>query len=187
MHSASRGVPQHQGQGCAQKYRQDRAEQPSSPTYLQAERSTQRPSTPKGVGRVAPLTAAGRGAKLLGRSGQGSGCGTSTATSRGANGAAVKGANLASAAIWLGVAVEGVPRQLTTPNNHWTLNMSGDWWWSAAGGLMWLGSREGCGGEIAAGSGTVGERTEGCRGGGWKTKQGRNGVGLRLVAGWWSL
>jgi hypothetical protein len=68
MHSASRGVPQHQGQGCAQKYRQDRAEQSPSPTYLQAERSAQRPSTPKGVGRVAPLTAAGRGAEMLGRS-----------------------------------------------------------------------------------------------------------------------
>src|SRR3954470_20015512 len=162
---------------------------PSRPTYLQAERSAQRPSTPKGVGRYAPLTAAGRGAEVLGRwAGLESG-GTPSAARRGTDEAAVKGANLASAAIWLGVAVEGVPRQLTTPNHHWTLNMSGDWWWSAAGGLMWLGSRAGCGGEIAAGSGTVGERTEGCqgcRGGGWKTKRERNEVGLRLVSRWWS-
>ena len=157
---------------------------PSRPTYLQAERSAQRPSTPKGVGRYAPLTAAGRGAKLLGRSGQGSGGGTP----RGANGAAVKGANLASAAMWLEVAVEGVPRQLPTPTHLWTLNMRGVWWWPAAGGLLLLGCWEGCGGQIAVSSGTVGARTEGCRdGGGRKTKQGRNGVGLRLVAGWWSL
>lgn len=161
---------------------------PSRPTYLQAERSDQRPSTPKGVGRVAPLTAAGRGANVLGRwAGLESGDGTPSAASRGANKGAAKGANLASAAIWLGVAVEGVPRQLTTPNHHWTLNMSGDWWWSAAGGLVWVASREDCGSEIAAGAGTVGERAGGCRGGSWKTKQGRNEGGLRLVNGWWSL
>jgi hypothetical protein len=40
---------------------------PFQSTYLQAERSDQRPSTPKGVGRFAPLTAAGRGANVLGR------------------------------------------------------------------------------------------------------------------------
>lgn len=67
MHSASRSVPRYQDRGCAQKYRQDRGQRSSSPAYLQAERSAQRPLTPKGVGRYAPLTAAGRGAKLLGR------------------------------------------------------------------------------------------------------------------------
>jgi len=40
---------------------------PSRSTYLQAKRSDQRPSTPKGVGRFAPLTVAGRGAEVLGR------------------------------------------------------------------------------------------------------------------------
>ena len=104
---------------------------PSRPTYLQAERSAQRPSTPKGVGRYAPVTSAGRGAKLLGRSGQGSGGGTP----RGANGAAVKGANLASAAMWLEVAVEGVPRQRNTPKHPLERNQCGAWWGGAAGGV----------------------------------------------------
>jgi hypothetical protein len=41
---------------------------PQPPTYLPVERSDGRPSTPKGVGREAPLTACRRGAKSLARS-----------------------------------------------------------------------------------------------------------------------
>jgi hypothetical protein len=42
--------------------------QPTGPTYLPPKRSDGRPSTPEGVGRVAPLTACRRGAKSSARS-----------------------------------------------------------------------------------------------------------------------
>lgn len=69
MYAATRRSPR-RGESRGQNYSPDGggAADLTPPTYLQPKRSADRPSTPKGVGRCAPLTACLRGAKLAGRS-----------------------------------------------------------------------------------------------------------------------
>jgi hypothetical protein len=69
MYAATRRAHR-QSSGRGQNYSPDGggAADLTPPSYLQPKRSASRPSTPKGVGRCAPLTAGSRGAKLAGRS-----------------------------------------------------------------------------------------------------------------------
>jgi len=147
------------------------------PTYLSAKRSAARPSTPKGVGRVAPLTAGRRCAELLVRSGQwitakDSGCGQGYG--RGCE-SSVRTNSALHCGWWR-------PPAADHPQSPLTLNMSGDWWWSAAGGLVFGGGPSWCGRGVAAGPNGIGERC-GDRG---EPKPGRNEDAFRLVGGWWS-
>ncbi len=156
------------------------AAHPSLPTWLPEKRREDRLSTPKGVGREAPLTADPRGAKSLARSaekdttratcGGGPECGRTRGSGVHSNSALRCG--------WRR------PPAADHPQSPLTLNMSGDWWWSAAGGLGLTGGPSCCGRGVAAGWAGV---RGGVGGGKSETKPGRFGYVLRLAGGWWSL
>jgi len=157
------------------------AAHPSPTTWLQKERREDRPSTPKGVGREAPLTAGPRGAENAVRSagkdttkatcGGGRECGRTRGSSVHSNSALQCG--------WRR------PPAADHPQSPLTLNMSGNWWWSAAGGLRLAGGPSCCGRGVVAGAVGV-ESWGGCVGGGdFETKPGRFGYVLRLGFGWW--
>lgn len=158
-----------------------RTTHPSLTTWLQKKRSENRPSTPKGVGREAPLTAGSRGAKNAVRS---AGI-TTTRTNvwsgrgRGRNRGLGVHSDLALRCGWRR------PPAADHPQSPLTLNMSGNWWWSAAGGLGLAGGPGGSG-RGPAGSGRVGSGVGmGVRGRKYLgTKQGRCGGWLRLGCGW---
>ena len=154
------------------------AAHPFQPTYLPAKRGAGRPSTPKGVGREAPLTAARRRAKSLGRS---AGQGTSGEHSRGGQGCGrTRGPGVHSPlALCCGWRRPSAADHAHTPSGTRT---SGVRSWSAAEGLMGPGERDGCerGAGYRRGSGDCGGGDEG------KTKAGRSVVLLRLGVGWWS-
>ncbi len=153
----------------------------SPTTWLQKKRSEDRPSTPKGVGREAPLTAEPRGAENAVRSagkdttratcGGGRECGRTRGSGVHSNSALQSG--------WRR------PPAADHPQSPLTLNMSGNWWWSAAGGLRLAGGPSCCGRGVAAG--WMGVRGCGDRasGGDFETKPGRFGYVLRLGFGWW--
>lgn len=156
----------------------------SPTTWLQKKRSDDRPSTPKGVGRKAPLTAGPRGAKNAVRS---AGIKHDTDPLRGGPrygrdpGLGVR-LDLALRCGWRR------PPAADHPQSPLTLNMSGNWWWSAAGGLGLAGERGGCGRGLAGSGWVEGGMCGGCGGGGkLGTKPGRFGYELRLESGWWSL
>ena len=67
MNAATAGVPRREGQAGAKDYA-SLATHVTLPTYPRFQRLGDRPSTPKGVGREAPLTACPRGATDAGRS-----------------------------------------------------------------------------------------------------------------------
>jgi hypothetical protein len=163
---------------------------PSMPTSLALKRRGGRPSTPKGVA-LARLTAthhdaegaamsadqgrrtvAGRcsgvglreKAGLLGpgsgcEQGYGRGCESHVRTNSALHGG------------WRR------PPAADHPQSPLTLNMSGDWWWSAAGGLVFGGGPSWGGRGAVAGPGGTGERGA--------SKPGRNQGAFRLVSGWW--
>jgi len=171
-----------------------RLECPFLPTSLALKRRGGRPSTPKGVARFARLpaarhdteeaamsadqgrrTVAGRcsgvglreKAGLLGpgsgcEQGYGRGCESHVHTNSALHGG------------WRR------PPAADHPQSPLTLNMSGDWWWSAAGGLVFGGGPSWCGRGVAAGPGGTGERC-GDRG---EPRPGRNEGAFRLVSGW---
>jgi hypothetical protein len=168
---------------------------PSMPTSLALKRRGGRPSTPKGVA-LARLTAtrhdaeeaamsADQGRRTVaggcsgvgfrekaGLVGPGFGCGQGYG--RGCESHVHP--NLALRGGWRR------PPAADHPQSPLTLNMSGDWWWSAAGGLVFSGGPSWCGRGAAAGPGGTGERG-GDRG---EPRPGRNVCAFRLVGGWWS-
>jgi hypothetical protein len=174
---------------------------PFLPTCLALKRRVERPSTPKGVGRYAPLTAARHDTKhaamsadqewravaggsagmgfgeTAGLAGPGSGCGQGY----GQGCELHVRTNLALRCGWRR------PPAADHPQSPLTLNMSGDWWWSAAGGLVFGGGPSWCGRGLAVGAGGNREGTgERCGAGRGGPKLGRNECALRLVGGWWS-
>jgi hypothetical protein len=175
----------------------ERLGHPFLPTCPPLKRRVERPSTPKGVGRVAPLTATRHDAKSAGMSADqgrhsvaGEGFGE-TAGLAGPGSGYGQGygqgcelhvrTNLALRCGWRR------PPAADHPQSPLTLNMSGNWWWSAAGGLVFGGGPSWCGRGLAAGAGGDREGSGEC--GGWgrgEPKLGRNECVLRLVGGWWS-
>jgi len=178
MHAATARIPQGAGRQ-AKNYADASATHVSQPTYLPVKRCAARPSTPKGVGREAPLTAARRSAKSLGRS---AGQGTSGNPSGGGRECGrTCGFGVHSLLAWSC----GCGRPSAADHAHTPLEKetSGVRSWSAAEGLMGPGERDGCERGAAGyrrGSGDCGGGDEG------KTKAGRSGDGLRLGVGWWS-
>ena len=169
---------------------------PSMPTSLALKRRVGRPSTPKGVARLARLTAtrhdteeaamsADQGRRTVaggcsgvgfrekaGLVGPGFGCGQGYG--RGCE-SHVR-TNLALRCGWRR------PPAADHPQSPLTLNMSGDWWWSAAGGLGFAGGPSWCGRGVVAGPDGNREGTvERCWGRG-EPKPGRNVCAFRLGA-----
>jgi len=167
---------------------------PSPPTYLQPKRSAARPSTPKGVGRCAPLTACLRRAKLAGRS-AGRDTGDHLGSSGGINGTGRTGFSY------------GLDTgQLCDPGVRSHLGFGAGWGrflfadhnrtrsinqpWAVLGVRLWSANRKrlaGCGGgcerrAVRAGGREEKRRGGDCGGAEWV----RNEAGLRLVGGWWS-
>ena len=150
----------------------------SQPTYLPAKRRAARPSTPKGVGREAPLTAVRRSAKSLGRS---AGQGTSGERSRGGQGCGrTRGPGVHSPlALDCGWRRPSAADHAHTPSRERTNGVRS---WSAAEGLVGPGKRDGCEREAVVGPGRERRGTEKRD----ETKPVRKGVELRLARKWWS-
>ena len=175
MHAATARIAQGAGRQ-AQNYADAPATHVSQPTYLPAKRCAGRPSTPEGVGREAPLTAARRGAKSLGRS---AGQGTNSEGGRECGRTCGLGVH-SPFALCCGWRRPSAADHAHTPCEH---HMSGVRSWSAAEGLVGPGERDGC--ERGAVRYQRGSRE--CDGGDdGKTKAGRSVVLLRLGVGWWS-
>ena len=149
----------------------------SPTTWLQKKRSDTRPSTPKGVGREAPLTVGSRGAENAVRSAGRTTTETALWSGRGRGRTRGSGvhSDLALRCGWRR------PPAADHPQSPLTLNMSGDWWWSAAGGLGLAGGLGGSGRGLAGGGRGGPEVREGKYLG---TKQGRCGGRLRLGLRW---
>jgi hypothetical protein len=156
---------------------------PSPPTYLQAKRGVARPSTPKGVGREAPLTAERRSAKSLGRS---AGQGTIEAGRGGGLGRGLIGGLRVHTFLALRCGKRRFPA--ADHNKSPSRDRCGDvnFSWSAAGKLTFAGDRSQCGRGSVAVAGGGREGTGVGVGGDCETKPGRFGYVLRLAGGWWS-
>jgi hypothetical protein len=186
---------------------------PFLPTCPLLKRRVERPSTPKGVGRYAPLTATRHDAKDAGMSAdQGrhsvAGGGAWRELGRGISGAASRRkltGRMIEAGQFSGGRGCGRTRELSVRSHlalrcGWRrtpaadhapspceLHMDGERSWSAAGVLMLVGEPGGCERGRAGVRGAGRGRIEECGGAGrGRTKLGRNVVGLRLVGGWWS-
>lgn len=178
MHAATTRIAHGAGRQ-AKNYVDVLATHVSPPTYPQLKRGAGRPSTPKGVGREAPLTAARRRAKSLGRS---AGQGTSREHSRGGQGCGrTRGLGVHSPLAWsCGCGRPSAADHAHTPSRERTNGVRS---WSAAEGLVGPGERDGCERGAAGYRRGSGECDGGDEG---KTKAGRSVVLLRLGSGWWS-
>ena len=146
---------------------------PFPPIYLQKKRSDRQPSTPKGVGRDAPLTAAGRSAKSAGRSAEQGTTGTGLEGGRGC------GRNRGSA-VHNNLALRcgcRRPQAADHDNSPFTC-VQCDFSWSAAWGLWFTGGPSCCGRGVAA------RAAGGVDGEGSEAGQERIGHELRLGIGW---
>jgi hypothetical protein len=161
----------------------------SPPSYLQPKRSAARPSTPKGVGRCAPLTACLRGAKLAGRSAGRDSGDTRGKTSRGGLSYGLGCERSCDPGVRSHLAFLCGWGRFWFPDHNRTRSRKQPG--AVLGVRLWSGNQKrhvaGCGGVCERRAVRAGGRVGNKGGRDWgESKRWRNEGWLRLGCGWWS-